>query len=114
MDSNIMKHLAAVLIAISATSATRLSTAADPPTPAQALSLMPMQPFVEYAIPSKEEAAQCTVKLEKENRISNWVVTNRQGEVLRKFCDTNGDNFVDMWCYYLSGVEVYRDIDSNF
>ena len=26
----------------------------------------------------------------------------------------NGDNYVDMWCYFLNGVEVYRDIDSNF
>jgi hypothetical protein len=73
-----------------------------------------MQPFVEYAIPTKEDAAQCTVKLEKENKSSNWVVTNRNGEVLRRFYDSNGDNYVDMWCYFLNGVEVYRDIDSNF
>ena len=24
------------------------------------------------------------------------------------------DNNVDQWCYYLDGLEVYRDIDSNF
>src|SRR5262249_48116503 len=57
---------------------------------------------------------QCTVKLEKNGKISNWVVTNRNGEVLRRFYDTNNDNYVDMWCYYLNGMEVYRDIDSNF
>ena len=39
---------------------------------------------------------------------------NRQGEVLRRFADTNNDNYVDQWCYFLGGVEVYRDIDSNF
>ena len=33
---------------------------------------------------------------------------------MRRFYDTNGDNYVDMWCYFLNGVEVYRDIDSNF
>jgi hypothetical protein len=114
MGSKSVTRLAAALLAATIASAARSSIAADPPTPAQALSLKPMQPFVEYAIPSNEEAAQCTVKLEKEGKISNWVVTNRQGEVLRRFYDTNGDNYVDMWCYFLNGVEVYRDIDSNF
>ena len=34
--------------------------------------------------------------------------------ILRKFVDTNDDNVVDQWSYYKDGVEVYRDIDSNF
>lgn len=114
MDLKTVTRFAAILIAALVASSTRTSTAADPPTTAQALSLQPMQPFVEYAIPTKEEAAQCTVKLEKENKSSNWVVTGRNGEVLRRFYDTNGDNYVDMWCYFLNGVEVYRDVDSNF
>src|SRR4051812_24868484 len=114
MDLKMVTRFSAILIATLFASSTRSSTAADPPTPAQALSLQPMQPFVEYTIPTKEEAAQCTVKLEKENKSSNWVVTNRNGDVLRRFYDTNGDNYVDMWCYFLNGVEVYRDIDSNF
>src|SRR5690349_17502618 len=114
MDSKSVTRLAANFLAIAVASATSVSFAADPPTAAQALSLVPTQQFVEYAIPNKEEAAQCTVKLEKEGKITNWVVTNRQGEVLRRFYDTNGDNYVDMWCYFLNGVEVYRDIDSNF
>src|SRR6476659_3153708 len=114
MDSKSMIRLTTILIAALLASTTRSSTAADPPSPAQALSLKPMQPFVEYAIPNNEEAAECTVKLEKDNKVSNWVVANRQGEVLRRFYDTNGDNYVDMWCYFLNGVEVYRDIDSNF
>ena len=29
-------------------------------------------------------------------------------QVLRNFLDTNGDNVVDQWCYFLDGVEVYR------
>ena len=28
--------------------------------------------------------------------------------------DTNGDKRIDLWCYFNFGVEVYRDIDSNF
>ena len=34
--------------------------------------------------------------------------------ILRKFVDTNDDNIVDQWSYYKDGIEVYRDIDSNF
>src|SRR4029078_9621779 len=114
MYSKMVTGFAAVLIVILVASATRTSTAADPPTPAQALSLQPMQPLVEYAIPTKNEAAQCTVKLEKENKISNWVVTNRNGEVLRRFYDSNGDNYVDMLCYFLNAVEVSRGVASHF
>ena len=57
---------------------------------------------------------QCTIQPEKENNGTAWVVRNRQGEMLRRFADTNSDNVVDLWCYYLDGIEVYRDIDSNF
>jgi thiol-disulfide isomerase/thioredoxin len=87
---------------------------ADNPTPAQALTFSPIQPLVEYTIPSKEEAAQCTIRPEKENNVTSWVVRNRGGEVLRRFADTNADNVVDEWCYFQDGIEVYRDIDSNF
>lgn len=114
MALKIVTRCVASLFAVAVMCAAHTLTAADPPTPAQALSLKPMQAFVDYATPSNEEAAQCTVKLEKDGKNSNWVVTNRNGEVLRRFYDTNGDNYVDMWCYFQNGVEVYRDIDSNY
>ncbi|MEX0611363.1 MAG: thioredoxin, partial [Pirellulales bacterium] len=81
---------------------------------AQALSFTPIQSGIDYTVPSKEEAAQCTIRPEKENNMTAWVVRNRQGEVLRRFADTNADNVVDLWCYCLNGLEVYRDVDSNF
>jgi hypothetical protein len=28
--------------------------------------------------------------------------------------DTNGDKQIDVWSYYLDGVEVYREVDTNF
>ena len=43
-----------------------------------------------------------------------WVVESPEGLILRKFIDTNGDNVVNQWSYYKDGVEVYRDIDSDF
>lgn len=92
----------------------QIVAAADAPTPAQALTLTPIQPLVDYTTPSKEEISQCTIRPEKENNVTSWVVRSRSGEVLRRFADTNNDNYVDQWCYFLGGVEVYRDIDSNF
>src|SRR6266480_3068227 len=114
MDSKTVTRLTVLLSATMIAIAARPAASAEPPSAAQALGLKPMQDQVEYSIPTAEEAAHCTVKLERENNATNWVVTNGKGEVLRRFYDTNGDNYVDMWCYYLNGVEVYRDIDSNF
>src|SRR3954453_2566443 len=115
MDSNIATRLFAVVIAITVTSAVRCATAAEPPSADQALGLKPiLEREVDYTVPSKEEAAQCTVRLEHEGKASCWVVRNRQGEILRRFFDTNNDNIVDTWCYYSGGVEVYRDIDSDY
>jgi TolA-binding protein/peroxiredoxin len=106
--------LVPMLFAMAALSARTVVLAAEAPSPAQALALTPIQPNVEYTIPTKEEAAQCTIKPEKENNITSWVVRNHDGEILRRFADTNGDNVVDEWCYFQNGAEVYRDIDSNF
>ena len=44
---------------------------------------------------------------------SSWVVYGPQGQVLRRFTDTDGNNKVDTFRYYNLGIEVYRDIDSN-
>jgi len=85
------------------------------PTVEEALGrFKPIQPHVDYAIVEATEVPQCTMTAEKGANGAAWVIRNRQGETLRRFADTNGDNIVDQWCYYLNGVEVYRDIDSNF
>ena len=91
--------------------------AANPPgTPSveQALKLTPIQKDVEYDRPSPDEAAKCTIKAEKLGNQTGWVVRDGSGTILREFVDSNGDNIVDRWSYYLDGVEVYRDIDSDF
>ena len=36
------------------------------------------------------------------------------GQSLRRFVDTNGDGALDLWCYFKDGLEVYRDVDSDF
>lgn len=88
--------------------------AAKAPSVEQALSLAPIQSDVDYAVPSAGEAKQCSVKPEKVGKVTAWVVRSPDDQVLRRFSDTNSDNYVDLWSYYKDGVEVYRDIDANF
>ena len=84
------------------------------PTVAQALELRPIQTEVEYDRPDAAAAAKCTLKAEPVGKHTGWVVRDADGDLLRRFVDTNGDNKVDRWCYYKDGVEVYRDIDADF
>jgi thiol-disulfide isomerase/thioredoxin len=87
--------------------------AADPPTAAAALSFQPKQKGVEIDVPAKADIANCTIKVERKGKVSGWVVLGPQGQTLRRFLDTDGDNVVDQWRYYLNGIEVYRDLDIN-
>src|SRR5438477_4365806 len=84
------------------------------PTAEQALKLRPVQADVEYDTPTGESIKGCTISGGKVNGASGWLVRDASGHLLRTFVDTNGDNVVDLWCYYHNGIEVYRDIDCNF
>lgn len=87
---------------------------AAPPTADQALRLAPIQDGIDYAKPAPADVAKCKISVQKAGNQVGWVVEDANGMVLRKFIDTNGDNVVDQWCYYKDGIEVYRDIDSDF
>jgi thiol-disulfide isomerase/thioredoxin len=82
-------------------------------TPEIVLKYNPRQKYVEFDTPSQSEVANCTVQVIQEKSGSGWIVLGPQGETLRKFMDTNGDNTVDRWSYFRGGIEVYRDQDSN-
>ena len=84
------------------------------PTPAEALKLQPIQKQIDYDVPDAQAAEKCTLSCDQGPAVSGWEVRSGDGNMLRRFLDTNGDNKVDQWCYYKDGVEVYRDIDSNF
>ena len=88
--------------------------AGPPPSAEQALGLKPIQTNIDYEKPSKDEIANCKVQPLKTDGKTAWVVIDPTGAVLRHFSDTNGDNVVDLWCYYKNGLEVYRDIDADF
>ncbi|TWT63804.1 thioredoxin-like domain-containing protein [Rubinisphaera italica] len=91
-----------------------MAFAADAPTADLALSFRPTQQDVPYELVEKADYAACKVEVERQGKNSGWVVFGPEGQVLRRFWDTNGDNVVDQWRYYDRGYEVYRDVDSNF
>jgi hypothetical protein len=84
------------------------------PTVAQMLSIKPKQEGVGYATPSAEEQAGCKVELDKAERGSGWLLKDKDGRLLRRFFDSNGDNRIDVWSYYKDGVEIYRETDTTF
>ena len=86
------------------------------PTVKYALGLKPHQKNqdIDYDIPSGESITRATVKMEKRGDVTAWVVRDDRGQVLRVFADTNGDRVVDQWSFFKNGLEVYRDIDSDF
>jgi thiol-disulfide isomerase/thioredoxin len=87
--------------------------AADRPSPEKVLkALQPTQKDVQIDRPSGNELAKCSIELADHD--TTWVIRDASGQILRRFMDTNHDKKVDQWCYYKDGVEVYRDIDTNF
>lgn len=88
--------------------------AADAPKPEFALSIPPAQKkYVQYETPTGDEVEKCKVQVERRGKVSGWVVFGPQGQVLRRFSDTDGDSRVDQWQYYNQGIEVYRDRDTD-
>ncbi|MEZ6046759.1 MAG: thioredoxin [Planctomycetaceae bacterium] len=88
--------------------------AQDKPRVSDTFKYKPVQSGVDYQTPSPDEYDNCKVEGEQKGKSSSWVVLGPQGEVLRRFTDSDGDKLVDQWKYYQYGIEVYRDVDSNF
>jgi hypothetical protein len=81
--------------------------AADTPKPEFALSFQPAQKqHVEIESPTGDDIAKCKVQVERRGKSTGWVVYGPEGQVLRRFSDTNGDGVVDQWQYYNQGIEV--------
>ncbi len=106
-----VRVLACALLGCGALSA---PAAAAPPSADVALGLQPVQSDVPFYKVAKDDVANCRVTDLRENGWSGWTVEAADGSRLRRFADTNGDKKIDLWCYYDQGIEVYRDIDSDF
>jgi len=81
---------------------------------ASGLGYTPQQQEVLYDLVEAKEASQCTGKYETIGGVDGLMIYGPDGRLLRRFADTNGDRNVDQWSYYKDGIEVYRDIDSDF
>lgn len=77
------------------------------------MKFAPRQRDVEYDLIEPAAFSKCRVEPERNGKSFAWVVYGPEGQVLRKFVDSDGDNQFDQWKYYLHGIEVYRDIDTN-
>ncbi|MBC8871405.1 MAG: redoxin domain-containing protein [Planctomycetes bacterium] len=84
------------------------------PSVDHALRLKPTQSDVDLETPTGAEVAKCSVEGKSGGGVAGWIVRNGARQLLRRFLDTNGDSKLDLWCYYNTGIEVYRDIDSDF
>jgi hypothetical protein len=84
------------------------------PTVAQMLSFKPRQEGVACTTPTADKQSGCKVELLKGARGSGWVLKDEEGNLLRRFFDSNGDNHIDLWAYYKDGAEVYAEIDTTF
>jgi hypothetical protein len=86
------------------------------PTVAQMLAIRPHQPGIMCSTPSEAEQASCKVELVSgaQRGSSGWLLRDPQGRPLRRYFDTNGDHMVDVWSYYQDGVEVYREVSSDY
>jgi thiol-disulfide isomerase/thioredoxin len=90
------------------------AASAASPSPGAALKLKPVQDEVDYERVPSDVAEKCSVADIRRQGWIGWEVFDPDGSLLRRFADTNGDNKVDLWCYYKFGVEVYRDVDEDF
>ncbi|MBY0524793.1 MAG: redoxin family protein [Gemmataceae bacterium] len=90
------------------------ASASAAPTVAQMLSFRPKQEGIVCSNPTPQEQESCKVELVKGGRGSGWLLKDKNNNILRRYFDSNGDNKIDVWSYFLDGVEVYREVDSNF
>ena len=77
------------------------------------LGYTPIQKDVDIETPTGADVAKCKLEVERQGKGSGWVLSGPQGQVLRRFMDTDGDQHVDEYRYFQHGLEVYRDLDTN-
>ncbi len=83
------------------------------PTASDLLKFRPKQEGVEIANPSANQIANCTVEVIKGEKGSGYLLRDADGRPLRRFFDSDGDRYIDVWSYFLNGEEIYREVDTN-
>lgn len=81
----------------------------------QALKISPKQRGVDIDVPEAAELNSCRIARAVDTyEVPGWLVYDNTGRLIRVFLDKNKDGDLDQWSYYKNGIEVYRDMDSNF
>jgi thiol-disulfide isomerase/thioredoxin len=113
---SVVRHVshAALVIGCSCAWIASSAVAADKVTPQQGLAIRPVSKDSECEMPNAKTISESKIAVVNFGKGSGWVVSDSTGVVLRQFVDSNGDGVVDQWRYYKNGVEVYRDIDTDF
>jgi len=93
-----------------------IAAAADvePAQLAKMLSRAAKQKDVDFDKTDPADYSKCTGKYETRNGVVGLLISGPSGEPIRWLADTNGDKKIDQISFYGNGVEVYRDIDSDF
>jgi thiol-disulfide isomerase/thioredoxin len=108
-----LSHRAPLLLTLAlGFAAASVPASADAPGIKDVLRFRPTQTDVEIDTPDPADYDKCKVTTDAKG--TSWIVLGPTGQTLRRFVDTNGDNVVDHWRYFHRGLEVYRDIDSDF
>ncbi|HEY7422931.1 MAG TPA: hypothetical protein VH682_01600, partial [Gemmataceae bacterium] len=84
------------------------------PTAAQMMGYRPRLSGVDYTTPAADKVDACKVDWVRDTPKGGWSLTVKdpEGNLLRRFVDTNGDNRPDIWSYYKDGVEVYAEMET--
>ncbi|GIW97289.1 MAG: thioredoxin [Pirellulaceae bacterium] len=90
------------------------AAAQEDPRLAKALSYTPLQSDVRFEKVEDQQVGQCSLEETTRDGVKGFWVTGPAGQPLRWFADTNKDNRLDRWSYYYAGVEVYRELDTDF
>jgi thiol-disulfide isomerase/thioredoxin len=80
------------------------------------MAFIPGQKGVAFTTPAAAELDKCKVDATRtaDGKGTVWLLKDGKGSILRRFADTNADKYPDQWCVYKDGIEVYREVDSDF
>ena len=104
------RSLAGLFLAASTATASAQAPAVDA---AAMLKYTPRRAKVDYEQPAAADIAKCRVESEQRGKSTGYVLYGPQGQVLRRFVDADGRGTINEFRYYDSGMEVYREADTN-
>ena len=80
-----------------------------------AFKLQPKQEGIDYDTPEVADMAKCRIARSIETfGVPGWILYDNTGRLVRILLDRDKNGDLDQWTYYKNGIEVYRDIDSDF